>query len=144
MECKDAKLKVQALIDNELPEEEIDLVVDHMQSCYRCREDYVSLLKLQRKMKGLQYPEPSKQWFEELAKKRGRKLTSAFGLALFIGSYIVLLGYALFSLFTDSGEGLFIKIVIGSIVLGALALLGVAISDRLRESKTDKYKEVMK
>ena len=144
MECKDAKLKAQALMDNELPEEEIDAVVDHMQSCYKCREEYISLLKLQRRMKGLQYPEPPKEWFEQLQKKRGRRFTSFLGLSLFIGSYLVLIGYALYSLFTDSGEGIFIKIVVGGIVLGVLFLLGMTISDRMRESKTDKYKEVMK
>ncbi len=144
MECKDAKLKAQALIDNELPEEEIDAVVDHMQSCYRCREEYISLLKLQRRMKGLQYPEPPKEWFEQLQKKRGRRFASFLGLALFIGSYLVLIGYALYSLFTDSGEAIFMKIAVGGIVLGVLFLLGMTISDRMRESKTDKYKEVMK
>ncbi len=144
MECQDAKLKVQALVDNELPEEEIDRVVDHVQSCYRCRDDYISLLKLQRKMKGLQFPEPPKEWFEDLKKKPIRRATSIFGQILFFGSYILLFAYALFTLFTDSGEGLFIKLVIGGIVLGMLSLLGVTIADRVRESKTDKYKGVMK
>jgi len=144
MECQDAKLKVQALVDSELPEAEIDLVIEHVQSCYRCRDEYISLLKLQRKMKGLQFPEPSKEWFEDLKKKTGRRITSLFGQFLFIGSYIVLLAYALYAIFTNSGEGLFIKLIIGGIVLGALSLLGVTIADRVRESKTDKYKEVIK
>jgi hypothetical protein len=144
MDCQDAKLKVQALVDSELPEEEIDPVVDHVQSCYQCRDDYIALLKLQRKMKGLNYPEPPKEWFEGLKKKTGRRVTSIFGQVLFIGSYIVLFAYSLYTLFTDSGEGLFIKLVIGGIVLGMLSLLGVTIADRVRESKTDKYKEVMK
>lgn len=144
MECQDAKLKVQALVDSELPEEEIDRVMDHVQSCYKCRDEYISLLKLQRKMKDLQYPEPPKEWFEDLKKKTGRRITSLFGQLLFIGSYVVLFAYALYSIFADSGEGLFIKLVIGGIVLGMLSLLGVTIADRVRESKTDKYKEVMK
>ena len=144
MECQDAKLRVQALIDNELPEEEIDSVVDHLQSCYRCREEYLALLKLQRKMKGVHYPEPPKEWFEQLSKRRARAFSSTFGLILFIGSYLVLLGYALYSLFIDSTAGLFIKIVIGAIIAGILFLSGVTISDRVQESKTDKYKEVMK
>jgi predicted anti-sigma-YlaC factor YlaD len=144
MECQDAKFKVQALIDNELPESEIDQVVDHIQSCYRCRGDYISLLKLQRKMKGLQHPEPPKEWFEGLKKKPARKFSSFLGQVLFIGSYIILIAYALYTLFTVSGEGLFIKLVIGGIVLGVLFLLGVTVADRVRESKTDKYKEVMK
>ena len=95
-------------------------------------------------MKGLQFPEPPKEWFEDLKKKPVRRATSIFGQILFFGSYIRLFAYALFTLFTDSGEGLFIKLVIGGIVLGMLSLLGVTIADRVRESKTDKYKGVMK
>ena len=144
MECTDAKLKVQALVDNELPENEIDQVVDHVQSCYNCRDDYVELLKLQRKMKGLNHPEPPKEWFENLSRKRGRRFSSGIGQILFIGSYVLLLAFALFSLFTDSDEGLFIKVIIGGIVLGILFILGVTIADRVRESKTDKYKGVVK
>ena len=144
MECQDATLKVQSLVDNELPEEEIHEVVNRIQSCYRCRDEYIGLLKLQRQMKGLKGPEPPREWFEQLQKKTARKLSAGFGQIAFIGSYIVLLAYAVFSLFKDSNEGLFIKLVVGGIVVGVLFLLGVAISDRIRESKTDKYKGVMK
>ena len=144
MECQDAKLQVQALVDNELGEDDIGDVVDHIQSCYRCRDDYVALLKLRRKMKGLSYAQPPKEWFEELQKKAAHRISSFLGQALFIGSYVVLLAYALYAIFTDSGEGLFIKLVVGGIVLGVLFVLGVTISDRVRESKTDKYKGVMK
>jgi predicted anti-sigma-YlaC factor YlaD len=144
MDCTDAKLKVQALVDNELSEIEIDQVMDHVQSCYRCRGEYTELLKLQKKMKGLAYPEPPKEWFETLGKKPARKASSLLGQILFIGSYVLLFGYALYSLFTDSGEGLFIKLVFGGIVLGILFLLGVTVADRVRESKTDRYKGVMK
>ena len=144
MECEDAKLKVQALVDNELEEDEITPVIDHIQSCYRCRGDYVGLLKLQRKMKGVRHPEPSPEWFEGLQKRVGRKLTSLLGQILFIGSYILLFGYAIITLFSDSDQSIFIKLVIGAIVLGVLSLLGVTIYDRVRESKTDKYKGVVK
>ena len=144
MECDDAKLRVQALVDNELDEQEISDVIDHVQSCYRCRDDYVELLKLQRKMKGIRHPEPPPEWFDGLQKRVGRRLTSLLGQVLFIGSYIVLIAYAIFAAFSDKSEGLFIKMVIGAIVAGVLFLLGVTIADRVRESKTDKYKGVMK
>ncbi len=144
MECQDAKLKVQALIDNELPADDISSVVDHIQSCYHCRDEYVGLLKLQRKMKGIGHPEPPKEWFEELRKKPGRRLSSFLGQLFFIGSYVVLIAFAFYTLFTDSGEGLFIKLVVAGIVIGMLFLLGVTIADRVKESRTDKYKGVIK
>jgi hypothetical protein len=48
------------------------------------------------------------------------------------------------SLFIDKGEGLFIKVAFGGILLGVFVILGVTIVDRIKESKTDKYKGVMK
>lgn len=144
MECNDAKLKVQALIDNELPEDDINEVVDHIQSCYNCRDEYVGLLKLQRKLKGVGPPEPPKEWFEEMGRKPVRKFSSFFGQFFFIASYLLLIGYALYSVFTDSGADLFLKLVFGGIVVSILALVGVTIADRAKESKTDKYKGVIK
>ena len=144
MQCDDARLKVQALADGELPEDEIAEVMDHVQSCYRCRDDYVELLRLQRKMQGLVHDEPAPEWFEKLHRKVGRKVGSSTGQVLFIGSYVALVAYAFYSLFADGGAGLFIKIAAGGILVGVLALLGVTISDRWRESKDDRYKGVMK
>ena len=144
MECSEAKLKVQALIDNELAEEEISHVVDHIQSCYSCRDEYISLLRLQRRMRGVGHLEPSKEWFEQLSKRRFRKVGSFLGQLLFFGSYVLLVGYTFVQLFSDNGEDLFIKLVVGGIILGVLALAGVTIADRVRENKTDRYKEVMK
>lgn len=144
MKCEEAKLKAQALVDNELPEQEIATVMEHIQSCYHCRNEYIHLLALQRKMSGVGQPVPADEWFDSLPKRVGRKVTSLIGQVLFIGSYLVLLAYALFSLFSDDGEGLFIKVVIGAIVAGVLVLLGTAVTDRMRESKTDRYKGVMR
>jgi hypothetical protein len=144
MECNDAKLKAHALVDGELPESEIDEVMDHAQSCYQCRQEYVELLKLQRKMRGLVTGEPSQEWFEKLNKKIGRRMSSSIGQILFIASYIALIGYAVYTMFSDGSVSSFIKIAVGGILLGVLVLLGVTISDRVRESKDDKYKGVIK
>ena len=144
MACEDMKLKIQALIDNELDEKEIPEVLDHISSCYQCRDEYIAFLKLQKKMKGEHVPEPPKEWFEQLAGKRLRKTGSVFGKVLFFGSYIVLLGYGLSQLFQAPDEGLFIKLLIAAIFGGLLILFGITVRDRIQESKTDKYKGVMK
>ena len=144
MDCEQIKLQVQALTDNELDEKEIPKVLHHLESCYRCRNDYIELLSLQKRMKGLSIPEPTKEWFEDLPKKIFRGFSSLFGKLLFFGSYILLIGYALFTFFSDKEGDLFVKILIGGIVLGFIVLLGVTIGDRVGESRTDKYKGVIK
>ena len=144
MDCNEAKIKAHALVDGELPETEIDAVMDHVQSCYECRLEYVDLLKLQRKMRGLVTGEPTQEWFEKLNKKIVRRMSSSTGQILFIASYVALIGYAVYTMLSDGSISAFIKIAVGGILAGVLILLGVTVSDRMRESRDDKYKGVMK
>jgi len=142
--CEFFQMKIQALIDNELPEEEISSVINHIESCYKCREDYIEFLKLRKKMNIIKVPEPSKEWFEELPKRVFRRVSSIVGKILFFGSYGALIAYALFSFFSDTGESTFVKFLVGALVLGVFVLLGVTISDKVKENKTDKYRGVIK
>ena len=143
-DCDEMKLKVQALADNELEEDQISGVVNHIESCYRCREEYIQFLTLQKKMSGIGIPEPSKEWFEELAGRKFRRVTARLGRFLFFGSYLLLIVYLLYTFFSDSSAALLPRILVGAICAGVAILLGVTIADRVRESKTDKYKEVIK
>ena len=56
----------------------------------------------------------------------------------------VLLGYALFTLLSDRNTNSIIKIAVAGIAVGFIVLLGITIADRVRESKDDRYKGVMK
>ena len=132
------------MIDNEIEEGDVAPMISHLESCYRCREEYIQLLNLQKKMKGASIPQPRKEWFEELPRRVLRRTTGLVGRIFFIGSYVLLLGYSLYHLFASQDADLFVKLVIGGTVAGFFVLLGVSISDRLRESKTDRYKGVMK
>ena len=144
MNCDDAKLNCQLLIDDELNEEEIAPLMEHLETCYRCRDEYIGLLKLRKKLNGIKGPSPNEEWFEALQRSRGRRFFGRSGFILLVVSWLLLAGYALFSLFTDSGETLFVKIVVAAAVLSVIVLFITALTDRLKESKTDKYKGVMK
>ena len=144
MTCEEARYKLQALMDNELVENEIPEAVNHMESCYRCREEYIGLLTLQKKLKGAAFPEPPGEWFEKAQKKIGRRITSSFGQVLFIGSYVLLLGYLIFSLLISREVPFGLRFLIGGFTGGILVLLGVTVADRVKENKTDKYKGVIK
>jgi len=143
-ECEEMKLKVQALADSELEEEQIPEVVHHIESCYKCRDEYIQFLTFQKKMEGIGVPEPSREWFEELKNRKFRKFSSLLGKILFFGSYLLLILYALYSFFIDGDGDLVLKILVGAVCTGVVILLGVTIADRVKESKTDKYKGVMK
>jgi hypothetical protein len=144
MTCEEAKLQVQALLDNEIEEQQVTPLISHLESCYSCRNEYITFLKLQRKMAGISVPEPPKEWFETLPNKVLHRTSSMFGKILFFGSYALLFGYALFSLFKDRNTEGIIKISIGGILIGFAVLLGITVANRIREIKDDRYKGVMK
>jgi hypothetical protein len=118
--------------------------MDHIESCYKCREEYISLLKLRKKLNGFKDAAPEGEWYESLNRKGGRRFAGRLGFIIFAASYIMLAGYALFSLFTDSGEALFVKIVVAAVAVSVILLFTTALSDRIREGKTDKYRDVLK
>jgi hypothetical protein len=142
--CEQAKLQIQALLDNEIEEQRVAPLISHLESCYACRNEYITFLKLQRKLAGIGIPEPPKEWFEQLPNNVLRRTSGIFAKILFFGSYALLLGYALYSLLSDRNTGSIIKIAVAGIAVGFIVLLGITIADRVRESKNDRYKGVMK
>lgn len=144
MTSEETRLKIQALADNELPEQEIPELMEAIRGSYDLRAEYVELLRMKRRLGGATVPEPSAEWFERLAERPARRAMSRIGLTVLIGSYVVLLAYAVYSLFADASVSLLIRLGAGGAVLGALVVLAVAVADRVRESKSDKYREVTK
>ena len=144
MNCDEARMKLNAMLDNEIEEGDVAPMISHLESCYKCRRAYVELLDLQKKMKGVPIPQPRKEWYDQLPNRILRRATGLAGRLFFIGSYVLLLGYSLYSFFTSQDSDLFVKLVVGGIVLGFFVLLVVSISDRMRESRTDRYKGVMR
>ena len=142
--CEQAKLQIQALLDNEIEENQVGPLISHLESCYTCRNEYISFLRLQRKLAGIGVPEPPKEWFEHLPNKVLRRTGRVFGKALFFGSYALLLGYALYNLLSDRNTAGIIRIAVAGIALGFVVLLGITIADRVRESKDDRYRGVVK
>lgn len=144
MDCEEARLKAQALADNELEEGEIPAVLHHLESCYRCRNEYIGFLSLQKKLKGAKYPEPEVEWFEDRHRRRGRRAGAAIGQVFFIVSYIALIIFAVMEMFKDPEVSLFPRILTGGIFAGIIILFLVTIGDRMREKKTDRYGDIQK
>lgn len=137
-------LKIQALADNELPEQEIDAVLDAIQGSYEYRQEYADLLKLRRRLGTGPAPRVSEDWLARAERRISRRVSRGVGTLLFTGSYLVLLGYALFTLFRDPSVPLMVAVLVTAGVGGAVVLLTSAIADRVRERKTDKYREIIR
>ena len=82
--------------------------------------------------------------FLNFEKKKSSKVTRILGFILILLPYVVILCMGLYEIFTDSSEPFLIKAAIGTIVAGFILLLGYTIKGRVIESKTDKYKEIIR
>ena len=144
MNCDEAAVKCQMLTDDELDENEIGEVIEHISTCRNCREEYTDLLKLKHKLTAVKNSAPDEDWFESLSKRRGRRFFNRFALILLALSYLLFFGYTVFNMMRTPSEDLISKIVVAGAVVSVIILFVSALIDRIRESRTDRYKEVMK
>ncbi len=138
------RLRVQALADNELPAEQIPAVLEQIENSYEFRQEYRELLILKRRLSGEQIPEPPDAWFDRTTKSVARRTRSMVARIVFLGSYVSLIAYAVISLLLDSSTPGLVRLAVAGIVIGFIGLFAVALSDRMRESKHDKYKGVIR
>lgn len=142
--CREYELKVQALIDGEIKSDKEQLeIFTHLSECETCREDYNTISKLIGQVGLSEIEAPTEEWFELLEKKRSITIFRRIGYFLIIVPYILIIGVGLKELFMDRSEGLLIKGSIAAIITGFLLLLILTIMGRVKESKNDKYKEIM-
>jgi ferric-dicitrate binding protein FerR (iron transport regulator) len=137
-------MRIQALVDNELPEEDIEPTLERIQGSYEHREEYAALLRLKRRLADQREPPVSDDWVEKAEQRISRRLGRGLGTTLFLGSYLILLGYAVFTMFNDPGVPLIVAVLVSTILMGAALLLGNAIADRVREVKTDRYRRIIR
>jgi len=137
-------MKIQALVDNELPESEVDSVLATIQGSYEYRQEYAELLKLRRSLGAGPAGRLPDDWLAKAERKISRRLSRGIGTLLFVGSYLLLLGYAVFSLFDDPDVPLIVSVLVLSGIAGVAVLLANAIADRVRERKTDKYRGIIR
>ena len=140
----DIRIRIQALVDNELPEGEIEAVLAEIEGSYDYRTEYAELLKLRRKLGPGPAQRVSDEWVERAEARVTRRIGRGLGMVLFLGSYLVLLGYAIYTMLREPDVPLIVAVLILGVVAGFVVLLATAIADRVRERKTDRYRGIIR
>ncbi len=144
--CNNYKLQIQALADGEILSDDSqtsDLFL-HLSGCSECRNEYYDTVKIKNNLKVNGEFKPTEEWFTSIEKMRRNKIIRRIGYILILVPYILIVGLGMWELFTDGSETLLIKGSVAAIISGVVLLLIYTIVGRIKESKTDRYKEIIR
>ncbi len=135
-------------VDGEATEEQADALRRHVAECGRCREELRAHQKLRDLAHGLGRIEPPEELWDEYVQGVYDRTERGFGwvfvllgalvLAL-VGAWRYVRGFLL-----DPEVGWFEKVGLTGLILGLVVLLVSVYRQRRRESRTDRYKEIIR
>ena len=140
--CDKYKGLMMGMIDNELTPEELREVKTHLERCDECRKEFEDLKAMSEEIPNLTFESVHDKDLNRIWKQPYSRLSKLSGLILIIAGWVVLIGYSLFIVLSDSTEPKMIQIAIVASVIGFIVLLASAVRDRIKSYKTDPYKEV--
>lgn len=142
--CEKYKILMMGLMDDELTPEEMSDVHAHLTRCQSCRDEYESLLETSEKINLVSYKEPQDEIYDKLWKSPYSRVTRFTGWILLIAGWATLLLFGLVELLKDTNEPLLPRLATISFIVGLIVLLLTVIRERIKKSKVDPYKEVIR
>jgi anti-sigma factor RsiW len=129
-----------AFLDGELPPEERAKVATHIESCTECRREYVVFETMQNDLRTMMVDNGTGP---SVWSSVSRRLVQPTAWMLIVIGSVAWLAWGLYAWFI-SPEHFMLKLAEGAVVLGLALLLSVTIGDRLRDLKTDPYREIQR
>ncbi|QEN03528.1 hypothetical protein EW093_02040 [Thiospirochaeta perfilievii] len=144
--CDKYKLKIGALADGELnlrDDETSDFFL-HLSSCSSCRNEYYDLLELNRRISITGEVKPPEDLFIEFEKKRSSKVIRTLGFILILVPYLTMIFVGIWDFINNSDEYLLMRVSTVGVLSGVVLLLIYTVIGRVKESKKDRYKEIVR
>jgi predicted anti-sigma-YlaC factor YlaD len=134
--------QLSGYIDGELTQQERQRVRLHCDQCPRCRRKLTELTELRRRMGKARLSLVGEDKWRETMNDAGNNVLRRLGWILFIAGLLVIGGIGLVAFIGDDSISMSTKLALTA-AYGGLAILFVSVlRQRLRERKTDKYKDV--
>jgi anti-sigma factor RsiW len=143
MACEEFGQELMAYIDGELKGEDKTRMEQHLAECAECAEEVRAYEKVRDLAKQLRFREPPPEFWDEYPKGVFDRIGRGIGWILVIGSGVVFAIFGLYCLWT-SREPFVEKVCITGLLLGFGILLYTVARRRVREAKTDPYKEIIR
>jgi len=130
--------ELMRFLDDELPADRRAAVEAHLEECTECRRDYVVFSKMKGELRSMAMENGTGP---SLWDTLGRQLVRPTGWLLVIVGALALAAWGVYS-YVRSPEDLWTKLATGALVIGFVLLLLSAILDRVKDLRTDRYREV--
>ena len=142
MGCKDFEVYLSGYLDKELPQQQRQKVHLHLEGCSHCKEIVQQLRQAKTSTEQLVFEMPSgEEWTELQNHILGRVSRRAGWLILIVWAAMVSL-YSAYWYAANSQVDLLEKVVVFGLITGIGLLFFSVLSERLRESRSDRYKGV--
>ena len=144
MACKKIGDRLMAFVDDEMDAEERARMEEHLETCPSCAEDVRAYEKMREMARQLRLREPPPEFWDEYPRGVVARTERGIGWLLVIAGTVLLAGFVMYELWTDSDAPLVFRISITGLLAGLGLLLWSVGRRRWKEAKTDKYKEIIR
>ncbi len=143
MNCERVRARLSALVDGELPPAEAAAVREHLAACPTCRAEEAELRRLREEVaRHLAPPAVDEEEWGEMARTVVSRQARRLGWGLLLPAVLVLVGGGLGMFFVDPEVPTWVRIGVGALVGGLVALFVSALADRLEARRHERYEEV--
>ena len=144
MPDKEIEVLLSGYLDGELTQQERQKVGVYLERDERYREILAELERVKTETERLHYEEPSSGDWKTMEKRWVQDVSRGLGWIILSIWAVALTSYGLWELAAAPDEPLTGKLLVFGFFLGVALLFCSVLTQRMRESRTDKYKGVYK
>lgn len=142
MRCNDIEVYLSGYLDKELTADRKREVEAHLAECASCRKILRDLKEVRQGTRDLKYQEPSSQEWQRMERSIFIAISRGLGWVVLSVWSVVTVAYACYEYFSAPAEPIFQKILVFALLVGLGLLFLSVLSERIRDSRTDRYKGV--
>ncbi|MBN2136033.1 MAG: zf-HC2 domain-containing protein [Acidobacteria bacterium] len=144
MNTEELEKKISLYVDGELTEEESAELIRHLDMSASGKQYLRQMKKLKSAFSEIKFSEKEEEKFTEYWPNISRKISGGFGWLFLAAGILINIVYALYTFACNPGIEPFEKVISFLIISGFIILLLGVGYQRFKESKTDRYKDIMK
>ncbi len=144
--CKEVRINMMGLLDNEISEEQKAALLGHIESCPSCQKMYNDFRTLKKDTQEMKFKKLPEIYWDDYWTQVYNRMERGFSWILISIGVMILLVYGGYEVtrdfFLDPQKPLLLKIGVGAFTAGIIVLFVSVLREKLMIRKIDKYRSV--